>query len=111
VLMSGYSRWRVWLSSVAESSPVGVVAWDALLPFRLLKRCPIMSGSGRIPPWKRARCLSSEREGRRGCGGLEQCDVLVDPWQSEALVAAGWSTWGTRLTAVVGGCRRWAQED
>jgi hypothetical protein len=53
-----------------------------------------MSGSGRIPPWKRARRLSSGRERRRGFGGLEQCDVLVDPWPSEAPVAAGGSTWG-----------------
>lgn len=41
---------------------------------------------GRIPPWKRARRLSSGRARRRGCGGLEQCGVLVDPWQSASLV-------------------------
>ena len=55
-----------------------------------------MSGSGRIPPWKRARRLSSGRERRRGFGGLEQCDVLVDPWPSEAPIAAGGVLRGVR---------------
>jgi hypothetical protein len=52
--------------------------------------------SGRIPPWKRARRLSTGRERRRGFGGLEQCDVLVDPWPSEALATAGCFVWGSR---------------
>ena len=82
MLVSGYSRWRVWLSSVAESSTVGGGAWAALEPLRLLKRCPIMS-RGRIPPWKRAQVL--------GVGG-RGVDIMAG-----SSSAACWLTHGSLL--------------
>jgi hypothetical protein len=57
VLLSGYSRWRVWDSSVAESSGGGGGACEAPVALRLLKNWPIMSGSGRIPPWESQQVL------------------------------------------------------